>query len=181
MAHIVAGHFQQQEQAQHAVDQLVAIGIPEDQISRFYVNPPGQHDLYPIGGDRDTSPGAEKSGDGVVRGIAAGSVIGAGVGMAGVAVAGPISPVVGALVGAHVGSLIGSMAKMKERDETEQEVKSPRQSGLMVAGYVTDNAHESSAIEIFRRLGADQIERANGTIKESDWEDFNPLTPPQFL
>lgn len=70
MAHIIAGHFQQQEQL--AVEKLVGVGFSTDQISSFYVNPPGQHDLYIVGGDRDISPGAKESGHGVVVGAASG-------------------------------------------------------------------------------------------------------------
>ncbi len=185
MSHIIAGHFEQQEQVQHAINHLLDAGFPPDQISSFYVNPPGQHDLYPIGGDRDTSPGAEESSEGVVRGVAVGSVIGAGVGMAGVGVAGPVSPVVGALVGAHLGSLIGGLSEMKERGESEpssdQNAEPQRKPGLLVAVSTSDAAHQDRAIQVFRTLGADQIEHADGTIAEGNWQDFNPLAPPRLL
>ena len=185
MAHIIAGRFEQQDQVQQAIEQLLSVGFPRDQISSFYVNPAGQHDLYPIGGDRDTSPGAQESGDGVVRGVAAGSAIGAGVGMVGAAVAGPVGPLIGTLVGAHLGSLIGGLSEMKEQGESEQSsdenVAPQRKSGMLVAVGMPDGTKEADAIHILRTLGADQIERAEGCITEGNWEDFNPLRPPVLL
>ncbi len=88
MAHIIAGYLQQQEQVQEAINQLIGAGFAKKKISAFYVNPAGQHDLYPIGGDQDKSPGAQ---------------------------------------------------------------------------------------------GAEQIERAEGTISDGNWSDFNPLTPPVLV
>ena len=185
MAHIIAGRFEQQEQVQLAIEQLLSAGFPRDQISSFYVNPPGQHDLYPIGGDRDISPGAKESGEGVARGVAAGSAIGAGVGLAGAAVTGPVGPLIGTLVGAHLGSLIGGLSEMKEQGESEQRsdenTEPQRKSGMLVAVGMTDDAHEADAIQVFRTLGANQIERAEGRITEGNWEDFNPLSPPILL
>src|SRR5690606_36735755 len=57
MATIIAGRFAQQEEVQHAIAALQQAGAPAAQITSFYVNPQGQHDLYPVGGDRDESPG----------------------------------------------------------------------------------------------------------------------------
>ncbi len=103
MTHIIAGRLQQQDQVHHAIAQLIDAGFPEGQISSFYVNPPGQHELYFLGGDRDKSPGAKESESGVLRGAATGGVIGAVVGVAGIPVVGPISAAAGTMVGAYIG------------------------------------------------------------------------------
>jgi hypothetical protein len=190
MSNIIAGHLQQQQQVQEAIDQLVEAGFEKERISAFYVNPAGQHDLYPIGGDQDQSPGARESGEGLAAGMATGGVIGAVVGMAGVPLAGPLAPTVGALVGAHLGALTGSMTSMKERGESEESEPDQegnantmvqRNSGMMVAVSVANPAQENQVQRILEALDAQQIERAEGTISDSNWIDFNPLAPPVLV
>jgi hypothetical protein len=187
MTQIIAGHFQLQEQAQQAVNQLIDAGFSEDKICSFYLNPPGQHDLFPIGGDRDKSPGAKESGETMTRGAATGGVIGGAAGAAGVVAAGPIAPVVGAFVGAHIGSLVGTLSGMKESGESEQgehgteQVTPQRKSGMIVAVSAEQAPVDEDAVDILRSLGADQIERADGTIANGNWEDFDPLTTPTLI
>jgi hypothetical protein len=55
---IIAGRFSIQSQVTGAVEALHREGFSADHISSFYVNPPGQHDLYRYGGDLDRSHGA---------------------------------------------------------------------------------------------------------------------------
>jgi len=184
MTQIIAGHFQQQLQVQQAIDQLQNAGFPQDKICAFYLNPPGQHDLFPLGGDRDKSPGAKESGHTMARGAVTGGVIGGAAGIAGGVVAGPVAPVVGALVGAHIGSLVGSLSGMKEKDEQEQDNENTitqRKAGMMVAVSTEQSDNEHDAVEILRSLGAEQIERADGTISEGNWEDFDPLKAPTII
>ncbi|MGZ3241428.1 MAG: hypothetical protein ACXWJK_14350, partial [Burkholderiaceae bacterium] len=155
-----------------------------DKICAFYLNPAGQHDLFPIGGDRDKSPGAKESGHTMARGAVTGGIIGGAAGTAGVMVAGPVAPVVGALVGAHIGSLMGSLSGMKEKGEQEQDNENTdiqRKAGMMVAVSTDQTANEHDAVEILRSLGAEQIERADGTISEGNWEDFDPLRTPTLI
>lgn len=184
MTHIIAGRMQQQDQVHQAIAQLIDAGFPEDQISSFYVNPAGQHDLYPIGGDRDQSPGAHQSGAGMVRGAAAGGALGVAAGAVAIPVTGPLGPAVGGLVGAHIGSLMGSLSHMKERGEqedTRENTEPQRKSGMVVAVGVTAPTSEDVAIAVLERLGADQIERAEGTIAAGNWTDFDPLKGPALL
>ena len=120
MSQIIAGRFNEQDQVTRAIAAMVDAGFPQDGISSFYLNPPGQHNLYSIGGDRDDSPGAHEASTGVAAGAATGGAVGAGVGLIGAPVFGPVGPAVGALVGAHVGGLIGSLSQMKEKGEDEE-------------------------------------------------------------
>ena len=173
MSTIIAGRVEQQSQVQDAVGALRNAGFPEDQISSFYVNPPGQHDTYPIGGDRDKSPGAEHSS----RGTAGGGALGAAIGIAATPLIGPAGALAGGLVGAHVGSLVGTLSQMDEADETPP----VRQSGMLVAISVADDADEARAVQVLRALGAHDLERAEGTIAEGDWRDFDPVSTPVFL
>jgi hypothetical protein len=180
MTTIIAGHFQLQDDIADARIALLRAGFAADRISSFYVNPPGQHDMYELGGDHDKSPGAKESGEGVVQGGATGAVAGAVVGSAAIPVAGPLGPVVGALVGAHVGSLY-SLHKMKEAGEAEdggENERAPRKSGMMIAVAVGDAAEEQQALTVLRGVGGRDIERAEGHISGGDWRDFNPNSLP---
>jgi hypothetical protein len=183
MSTIIAGHFQLQDEIADARLALLSAGFAPARISSFYVNPPGQHDVTELGGDHDKSPGAKESDEGVVKGGATGAVAGAVVGAATIPIAGPVGPVVGALVGAHVGSLY-SLHKMKEAGEPDQDgsnVRPPRKSGMLIAVAVDETAQEHQALEILRRLGGKDIERADGTISGGDWRDFNPNSLPELV
>lgn len=180
MTTIIAGHFQLQDEIADARIALLNAGFAADRISSFYVNPPGQHDMYELGGDHDKSPGAKESDEGVVQGGAVGAVAGAVVGSAAIPLAGPAGPVVGALVGAHVGSLF-SLHKMKDAGEAEeggQNLQAPRKSGMMIAVAVAGPEQEQQALTVLRQLGAHDVERADGSITGGDWRDFNPNSLP---
>jgi hypothetical protein len=180
MTTIIAGHLQLQDQIADARIALLAAGFAAERISAFYVNPPGQHDMYELGGDHDKSPGAKDSDEGVVQGGATGAVAGAVIGSATIPVTGPLGPVVGALVGAHVGSLY-SLSKMKDAGEPEQDgenVVAPRKAGMMIAVAVADAFQQQTALEVLRRHGAEGIERAEGEIAGGDWRDFDPNSLP---
>ncbi|MBC7414533.1 MAG: hypothetical protein H7327_06325 [Herminiimonas sp.] len=193
MFNIIAGRFKEQDQATRALDALVDAGFAAERICSFYLNPPGQHNLYSVGGDRDESPGAHEAGTGIAAGAVTGGAVGAGVGMLGAPVFGPVGPAVGALVGAHVGGLIGSLTQMKEKGEQEDASADDsrgdvvdnelqqRESGLMVAVSTDSGSSQNDAVSVLRKLGAQDIEHAQGTIVNGDWEDFDPLLPPQLL
>ena len=177
MSTIIAGHFEQQSDVDQAKVALVQAGFAADQISAFYLNPPGQHNLYPIGGDRDESPGAEKSEGGAAGGLTAGGVIGIAAGIASAPFLGPVGIATGALVGAHVGGLVGTLSNMKDAEETQPQ----RKSGMMLAVSTPGADQESHVIDLLRAQGAASIERATGSIVDGNWEDFDPLTLPALI
>lgn len=180
---IIAGRLQQQSEVEDTVEELQRAGFAREHISAFYVNPPGQHDAYPIGGDRLDSPGAKEAGKGVAAGAAAGAAIGA----ATAPFLGPVGPITGGLVGAHLGGTVGSLSQMKEKGEPgehaedAQNAQPPRHAGMLVAVAVTDDEQEQRAIDVLRSCGAAEIERAQGTIANGDWNDFNPLATPELI
>ncbi len=188
MSTIIAGHFQLQQDIDRAREALVAAGFPEQRISSFFVNPPGQHNMLDIGGDRDKSPGAKETDTTVAKGVATGGAVGAVIGAATAPVTGPLGAVVGALVGGHVGSLY-SFSDMKEAGEKEQgsiaNQVEHRPSGMLVAVAIGDAgdmlAEEQRAIDVLRGLGAHHIEEAEGEIVNGDWRDFNPLSLPVLI
>ena len=179
---IIAGRFQQQSEVQRALAEMLRAGFNEDQISAFYVNPPGMHDRYMIGGDRDKSPGAEESEEGTSKGMAAGGALGAAVGAVTTPVTGPLGAITGALVGAHLGNLAGTLGEMKDDGERNESAASPlRHAGMLIAVSVPEPSKEPVAIDVLRSLGAADIERAEGTIVDGDWKDFDPVTPPTLV
>jgi hypothetical protein len=174
MSKIIAGRFETQPQVEQAIAELQRAGLPLDQVASFYVNPPGQHDAFPIGGDTAISPGAEDT----PKGAAAGVVAGAAAGLAAAPVIGPVGP----LVGAYVGSMIGGLAQTKEGDETESPDRPhEHRAGLYVAVAAEDDELRGRMIDALDRLGAMDIEIAEGTIENGDWVDFNPVTPPHLI
>jgi hypothetical protein len=193
MSYIIAAHFTLQEQVDNARNALIDAGFPAERISAFYVNQPGQHDLYPLGGDREKSPGAKETPQGVAAGMSAGGAVGAAIGAATMPLTGPAGPVVGALVGAHVGSLY-SFKDLKEAGEPEGGAENAsgavsgdaneeraRKAGMLIAVALGGEAEQPRALAVFRRLGASQLEQAQGNISDGDWTDFDPLSVPVLI
>lgn len=177
---IIAGRFEQQDESEHAVRELMQAGFAHEHVSSFYLNPPGRHDTYPIGGDEDRSEGAEDSPKGLAAGTGAGAAVGAAVGAATLPVTGPLGAVAGAMVGAHIGNVAAGLGAMK--DDTEQGEDPPmRHWGMMVAVAVESDEQAERAVRLLSSMGAQDIERASGTIENGDWADFNPISTPHFL
>lgn len=180
MSNIIAGRFDQQAMVEEARAEFLRAGFAEEQVTSFYVNPPGQHDLTPIGGDEVESHGAGHSRHGIGRGGLTGGAVGAAVGATSIPVLGPVGPIVGALVGAHVGDLAGSLSEMDD-DGNSSNTLPYRRAGMMLAVLAPDPDAEDRAIRLLHALHAQDIERAEGTIANGDWEDFNPLQPPALV
>ena len=183
MSVIIAGRFSQQSEVQDSMEELLRAGFGREQISAFYVNPPGMHDNYPMGGDHDRSPGAHESDKGIARGAAAG----AAVGVAATPFLGPVGAVTGGLLGAHIGGLVGGLSEMKERGETGEEGEDAdnadplRHAGMMLAIAIDGSEQEDRAINLLQSLGAADIERSEGTITDGDWVDFDPTSLPHLV
>ncbi|QJD60263.1 hypothetical protein HG264_15935 [Pseudomonas sp. gcc21] len=189
MSTIIAARFEDQDHGEKVVAALRDAGFSPEGISLFYVNPHGQHDIYPIGGDENTSPGARESGKGALAGGGVGAVVGAAAGLAATPVAGPLGVAIGAGIGAYTGSLAGAMGKTDQGsgvDEAEsrgeldeEEVKQhkaiERQAGTYVA--VRTGGTESrakQAVELFRVHGGVDIEHAEGELRNGHWTTFDP-------
>jgi len=186
MSNIVAGRFQLQAQADGAIAALQAAGFAPQQVTSFFVNPPGQHDLYALGGDADNSPGAYNAPAGATHGAEAGGAIGAVVGLASLPVLGPAGPLLGAGVGAYVGALAGALSSLGHpvdpgaegaTAKADLEHAPLRKSGMLVAVATDARMPEAEAVRVLRAQGAAEIERAEGTIVDGHWPDFDPLKP----
>jgi hypothetical protein len=190
---IVAGRFQMQEQASGAIAALQAAGFAGHNLTSFFVNPSGQHDLFAVGGDADNSPGAHKAPGGTVKGAEAGGVVGAlgaAVALAAIPAIGPVAALLvvgaGAGVGAYAGSLAGALNSLGEPvdpvqdhapQKAEQEQTPLRKSGMLVAVATVGEPEEADAVRVLRAQGAAEIERTEGTIADGQWPDFDPLRP----
>lgn len=200
MTKLIAGRFSEQEQAENASARLVRSGFSPRDMSLFYVNPQGQHDLHPVGGDRDESPGTHHASSGAVAGVAGGVGMGTLVGAATIPVLGPAGPLMGAAIGAYTGSLVGALNTMKKHEEhddnadiaqqqteaqhpegaeLDSESAHPRKAGVLLAVAVATPEQRASAIEILGETAL-EVEEAEGQLQDGQWTDFDPraLTKP---
>jgi len=197
MTPIIAGRFEQTTDAEAAAAALHRGGFGADDVTVFFVNPAGQHAIYPIGGDRDASPGATHAQSGALKGAAVGSAVGAGVGLAASPLLGPAAIIAGAGAGAYAGSLVGALGDMEEKPAEATADKQPlgpvaiadrptdaapvRCGGMFVAVRAVEFAKRVDAANILRTEGARDVERADGTWQGGKWVDFDPLKPPLLV
>ena len=192
MATIIAGRVETQQRADDLMAQLQSNGLSASDMQVFYVNPPGQHGTYPIGGDVDADTGMKETSVGQASGIAAGAAAGLAAGAVAGAVIPPLAPVLAvamAGVGAYVGSMAGAMAATRtgEEEKLETETSTPdhdaygtRRGGMMLAVRV-EPANEPLVIDALQAAAVDDIERAEGDWQEGGWVDFDPLRPPHKI
>lgn len=188
MASILAARFETRAQADSAVAALSAAGVAATDRTVFYLNPPGQHAEYPIGGDAHHDEGTKESGKtagkgamiGSATGLALGTATGAAFGEGGLMVAAAIA---GAGIGGYVGSLAGGLAGTESGNQREASIEEPveRTSGMMVALRLREGTGEDELVRVLRRAGAIEIERAEGDWREGTWADFDPRRAPQLI
>ncbi len=197
MTPIIAGRFEQDSQAQAAVAALRRGGFGAEDVTVFFVNPPGQHASYPIGGDRDASPGAKHAQSGALKGVAVGNAVGVGVGLAASPLLGPAAILAGAGAGAYAGSLVGALGNLEEKPAAAKpdqhvvesvatagaltDAAAVRSGGILVAVRAVEFAKRVGAVNVLRAEGAHDIERADGTWQAGQWIDFDPLKPPLLV
>jgi hypothetical protein len=187
---IIAGRFDEQAQAEQAVTALEARGFPHDQIATFFVNPAGRHDLHGTRRDPEASASAHHAGAGALAGAATGTGVGTVVGLATMPVLGPGAVLAGAALGAAVGSLAGALEQMGDPGQPVEESAYsepspdealPRKSGMFVAVGAASSSEQANAITVLRAQGAADMERAQGSITQSQWNDFGPLSTPAMV
>jgi hypothetical protein len=181
MTDIVAGRFAQQATAQAAIDRLLQHGFRRDDVSSFFVNPPGQHARHSMGGDRDVSPGARGAGRGAVVGAIIGAVLGLLFGLAAVRAYGLAAPIAGAVAGAYLGALAGALARLQDPPRSrpvDGGATEVRPAGIMVAAHTPTAWSRDEALRTLRSSGAAEVEAAQGEWHDGEWTDFDPTTPP---
>lgn len=183
---IIAGRFELQDQGEEVVRALQDVGFKPGAISLFYVNPDGQHDLYPIGGDDDDSPGARDADKGAATGGGLGAAAGLAAGAALATVAGPAGIAAAVGVGAYTGSLAGAVGSTNDESEVDEAIDdgenvrkvTERHAGIHVAVCV-DDMHapadaKALAVRTLQGHAAMDIEQADGLIEAGSWKDFDP-------
>jgi hypothetical protein len=179
MTIIVAGHFAHIEDLHEATAQLTGAGFARDEYATYFLNQPGQHGLYPVGGDAGSDEGTRDSGKTASAGAVAGGAAGAVVGSPG----GPIGALAGAGIGAYLGSLAGALAGARDPDPDQATRERPAEPppGPMVAVRADTQELEATAVDILDRCHARQIDRTHGEWHSGEWLDFDPRKPIQTL
>ena len=180
MSKIIAARFNDLSGVKAVIAALPGQGFQPTEFQSFYVNPAGQHDLHPTGGDAHSDEGARHADEGAIRG----ALIGGCVGLLGGIVAhivldNLVAVLAGAALGAYVGSLLGALSKLRSGTKARATVEHPveRDPGQMVAIQVDRPGTETRAIETLKRYGAHHIERTEGEWRAGDWKDFDPRIP----
>jgi hypothetical protein len=180
VAKIVAARLEQGSDAQAVLNALARAGFKRSEFQSFYVNPEGQHALYPIGGDAHSDEGARRAGRGTFYGATGGGLIGIAAGYGGgLLLDNPSAPLAGMAVGAYLGALLGTLAMLKSGRRSRATIAHPveRPAGQMVAIRVDHPGTEPRAIETLKRYGARDIERTEGEWRAGEWKDFDPRIP----
>ena len=208
MKTLIVGRFARYDQGETAVNAFQQAGFSVNEMSLFYINPLGQHDLHSLGGDEDESAGTHDAGASAVAGAVGGVGVGSLLGLVALPVLGPVGPLLGAAVGAYTGSFIGALGGMKQSEEAATEITadnpknlppaesailrdaeidstasdatevSPRQPGVMLAVAVATAEQRADAETIMGRY-AFQTEQSQGDLRNGDWIDFDPLATPE--
>ena len=182
MAQIIAGGFENIVPADSAIARLMECGVSREFICQFRVNPPGMHDQFAVGGDRNESPGAHKATSGAAVGAAVGAAAGLAAGAAITPLMGPAGVVAGAATGAYAASLVGGMGNTEKDEEGQPQPEDMRPAEALVAVNAdAAGIAPEEIVRIFEECGAWQVERAEGLWAEGEWKDFDPVTLPHLV
>lgn len=179
MAKLLVGRFDNIDDVKRVLDALPRAGFTRAEFGTFYATPPGQHQLYPIGGDAYSDEGARHAGQGATTGAAVGGVAGLALGALAAAAlpfAGIAAALAAAGIGAYTGSLMGALSGTRAPDAdaatTEHPVELP--GGPRVAVNVDRPGTEPVAIDLLERNGAKDLSRAEGEWHARAWVDYDP-------
>jgi hypothetical protein len=179
MSRIICGIFDRTVDADAALDALKRDGFARSEVDDFYLDPPGQHQTTPIGGDAHSDAGTKQAGVAAAIGATIGAVIGAAAGWVASGEFGLVVVPLGAGLGAYIGSFAGTMARVRggKRSEATREHPVEPRGGRMIAVCVDRPGTEKHAIDILRGHGARDVRRAEGQWANGSWRDFDPRAP----
>ena len=182
MARIICGIFDRSLDADEALEELKREGFQRSEVDAFYVSPPGQHAMTPVGGDSPhASEGSRTAGIGAGLGAAIGALVGGGAGWIAASAAdiGLVLIPLGAGLGAYIGSFAGSMTRVRGGKRASASVEHPVEprGGRMIAVNVERAGTEKRAIDVLKRHAARDVRRAEGEWANGSWRDFDPRAP----
>jgi len=179
MSRIIAGRFDRTLDADAALEALRREGFTSDEIDTFYVSPPGQHAMTPVGGEAPfASAGSRFAASGAIAGAALGALLGFAVAWLVADEYRVAALVFGAALGAYVGSFLGTASKLRggrPEEATREHPVEPR-GGRMIAVCVDRSGMQPRALKVLREYGARDLGRAEGTWRNG-WKDFDPRAP----
>jgi hypothetical protein len=179
MARIVAAIFDDQHAADLAAEALRQLDLGAERVESFKLNAPGQHRGLPTGGAVDPDAAAKSGERGALAGAVGGGVVGTRAGAAVTPIAGPIALPGGLAAGAYAGSLAGALNAMGDEDKPPTAVERP--AGIMVAVNVDGAIGDDVVVELLYETDATFIELAEGTWRDGQWVDFDPIAPPRQI
>jgi hypothetical protein len=179
MARIIAGRFDATVDADAAIEALRREGFNADEIDSFYVGPPGQNAMMPVGGDAPhASAGSRFAGFGAIAGAVIGGLVGMAVGFAIDSRYGAVAVLFTAGLGAYIGSFLGTMRKVRGASREEASVEHPVEAkgGRLIAVNADRPGMDVRALNVLRQCGARDLGRADGKW-HNGWQDFDPRAP----
>lgn len=179
MARIVAGRFDRTVDADAALAALAREGFTDQDVDSFYVGPPGQHAMTPVGGDAPhSSAGSRQAGVAAAIGAVLGALVGLAAGWVLQLEQNGVTWILSAGLGAYIGSFAGAMSRVRggrRREGTVEHPVEPR-GGRMIAVNV-ERGDEARAVAILRQHRARDVGRTEGEWRDGSWRDFDPRAP----
>ncbi len=174
MARTVVGVYDDREQAQRVVQDLVDSGIGRNDISLMTRDPREGREVREERGHHAAEGAGAGAGIGALLGGAGGLLVGLGAlaipGIGPLVAAGPLAAALaGAGIGAGVGALVGALVGMGiPEDEAEYYSEAVRRGGTLVAVRSSDEMTER-AVSIMERHDPVDIERRAAEWRAEGW------------
>ncbi len=178
MASILSGQCDDFEAARAVVDDLLKLGMSDEDLETFALNAPGQHARFPIGGDEDADRNAQGGESGALKGAAL-AAAGLALGTAAIPAIGPIAAAAGLAVGAYTGAFAGAVKTMGNAPPHAEIPQRP--AGVRVVAHVPSRQHRECVLATFERHDVRSIEEAEGTWRDASWVDFDPVSVPRWI
>lgn len=172
MATIIVGYFNAVGQLEAATNSLMNEGLTSADMAYYYLNPPGAHGLYKLGGDAFNDEGAAEAGKTATKGAAAGGVVGLAIGSIG----GPFGALAGAGAGAYIGALMGALQKLEDPKPDDATIEHPAEPppGPLLAVRLIQPDENARIVRVLRDFGAIRVDQTIGEWEDGNWVDFDP-------